>query len=304
MSPADPAVADPPLHNKAVAVQPSASSAMRPRRISTRFLRSELWLIFGRRRNWAGLAVLAVVPIIIATAVKIWPPGGGDSGGPDFFSSITSNGLFVALAALTVELPLFLPLAVATISADSIAGEANLGTLRYLLTVPVNRTRMLAVKYAAVAIFSFAATLVVAGTGTLIGLALFGGGSATLLSGAQASFGEVSLRLLGVCVYLAICLCALGAIGMFVSSLTEQPIGGTIAVMILTVMSFILDSIPQLSWLHPYLLTHDWMAYGELLRDPVSWSGPLLTGVGRSAAYIAIFWSAAWARLSSRDVTS
>jgi ABC-2 type transport system permease protein len=309
MSPADPAVRDPAVRDPAAAVgtrsaQPSATSAVRPRRISTRFLRSELWLIFGRRRNWAGLAVLAAVPVIIAIAVKAWPPGGGDSGGPDFFASITSNGLFVALAALTVELPLFLPLAVAAISADSIAGEANLGTLRYLLTVPVNRTRMLAVKYAAVAIFAFAATVVVAGAGTLIGLALFGGGTATLLSGAQASFGEVSLRLLGVCVYLAVCLCALGAIGMFVSTLTEQPIGGTIAIMILTVMSFILDSIPQLGWLHPYLLTHDWMAYGELLRDQVSWSGPLLTGVVRSAIYVAIFWSAAWARLNSRDVTS
>src|ERR687886_846690 len=143
----------------------------RLRRPSTRFLRSELWLIFGRRRNWAGLAVLAVVPVIIGVSVKIWPPSGGGGGeGPDFFSSITSNGLFVALAALTVELPLFLPLAVAAISADTVAGEANLGTLRYLLTVPVHRARLLAVKYAAVVVFAIVATLVVSVTGMLMGL--------------------------------------------------------------------------------------------------------------------------------------
>ena len=59
------------------------------------------------------------------------PGRGGD--GPDFFSSITENGLFVALASLTIELGLFLPLAVAAISGDSVAGEANIGTLRYLL---------------------------------------------------------------------------------------------------------------------------------------------------------------------------
>src|SRR4051812_24228364 len=98
-------------------VRPAAAGAARrdtPPRLNGRFLRSELWLIFGRRRNWAGLAVLASVPIIIGVAVKISPPGGGGGGGgPDFFGSITSNGLFVALAALTVELPLFLPLAVA-----------------------------------------------------------------------------------------------------------------------------------------------------------------------------------------------
>src|SRR5215210_3830897 len=102
----------------------SAAGPVPRRRPNTRFLRSELWLIFGRRRNWAGLAVLAAVPLIIAVSTRIWPPDGGGGGdGPGFFSSITSNGLFVALAALTVELPLFLPLAVAAIAGDSVAGE-------------------------------------------------------------------------------------------------------------------------------------------------------------------------------------
>ena len=258
-------------------------------------------LIFGRRRNWAGMAVLATMPIIIAISVKIDPPTGG--GGDDFFGSITSNGLFVALAALTVELPLFLPLAVASISGDSIAGEANQGTLRYLLAVPVHRTRLVAVKYLAVCIFALAATVLVAAVGALMGLALFGGGDVTLLSGTQIGFGAGILRLLLVCAYLAICLCSMGAIGMFVSSLTEQPIGATIAIMILTVASFILDNIAQLEWLHPYLLTHSWTAFGDLLRDPIAWSG-IQEGVVRALVYSVIFGTAAWARFSAKDVTS
>jgi ABC-2 type transport system permease protein len=277
--------------------------AARRRRPSTRFLRSELWLIFGRRRNWAGLAMLCVVPVIIAIAIKVSPPS-GTGGGPDFFREITNNGLFVALAALTVELPLFLPIAVAAIASDAIAGEANLGTLRYLLAVPVTRTRMLVVKYIAIVIFAFAATLLVAGVGTLLGLALFGGGDATSLSGTSLSFGAAALRVFGICCYITVGLCALGAIGLFVSSLTEQPIGATIALMVLTVLSFILDSISQLAWLHPYLLTHYWTAFGDLLRDPVHLGGDLRAGLLSAAAYIAIFWSAAWARFSSRDITS
>jgi ABC-2 type transport system permease protein len=287
-------------------VEAAADAALvRPKRlVSTRFLRSELWLIFGRRRNWAGLAVLAAVPIVIAIAVKVSPPrGGGGGDGPDFFTSITSNGLFVALAALTVELPLFLPLAVAAIAGDSIAGEANLGTLRYLLAVPVHRTRMLAVKYAAIVIFAFTATLLVAGVGALAGLALFGGGDITLLSGRQAPFGEGLLRLLAVCGYLAVCLSAAGAIGLFVSSMTEQPIGATIAIMMFTVASFILDSIPQLSWLHPYLLTHSWLHFGDLLRDPIAFDG-IREGLLRAGAYALVFGTAAWARFSARDITS
>jgi ABC-2 type transport system permease protein len=283
-------------------------ASAKPRAISPRFLRSELWLIFGRRRNWAGMAVLAAVPILIAIAVKVSPPGGGgggggNGGGPDFFASITSNGLFVALAALTVELPLFLPLAVAAIAADTIAGEANLGTLRYLLTVPVNRSRMLAVKYAAIVIFAAAATLLVAAVGAVLGLILFGGGPVTLLSGTQLPFGESVVRLLGVCGYITIGLAGLGALGLFVSTLTEQPIGATIAIVMVTVLSFILDTIPQVSWLHPYLLTHYWMNYGDLLRDPISWDG-MRQGVLAAAAYAIIFCSAAWARFSGRDVTS
>ncbi|GIH10855.1 ABC transporter permease [Rhizocola hellebori] len=275
----------------------------KPRPVSGRFLASELLLIFGRRRNWAGMAVLAAMPVIVSVANKIDPPTGGGGEGPDFFSAITSNGLFVALAALSIELPLFLPLAVATIAGDSIAGEANLGTLRYLLSVPVHRTRMLVVKFTAIVIFAFAATLLVAGTGVLMGTVLFGGGDLTLLSGTQISFGEGLLRLFAVCVYLAVCLSAVGAIGLFVSTLTEQPIGATIAIMILTVGSFILDNIPQLDWLHPYLLVHNWLNFGDLLRDPVAWDG-ISTGLLSAGAYILVFVTAAWARFSARDVTS
>jgi ABC-2 type transport system permease protein len=276
---------------------------VRFRRPNLRFLRSELMLIFGRRRNWAGMAVLASVPLIIAITTKIWPPSGGGGEGPDFFSSITSNGLFVALVAITVELPLFLPLAVAAIAADSVSGEANLGTLRYLLAVPVHRTRLLLVKYAAVVIFAFAATALVAVVGAVAGLILFGGGPVTLLSGNQVPLGEGMLRLVGIVAYVGVGLSALGALGLFVSTLTEQPIGGTVAIVIVNVVSLILDSIPQLDWLHPYLLTHHWLAFGALLRDPVA-VGDLTPGLLSAAGYVAVFLAAAWARFAGKDVSS
>ena len=89
-------------------------------RLSTRFLRSELKIIFGRRRNLAGLAVLAAVPVILAIAVRVSSPSQGE--GPNFVTAIAGNGLFVAFAALALELPLFLPLAVSAISGDAVAG--------------------------------------------------------------------------------------------------------------------------------------------------------------------------------------
>jgi ABC-2 type transport system permease protein len=278
-----------------------APPAARRARPSTRFLRSELRLIFGRRRNQAGLAVLAAIPVVIAVSVRVADPAPGGAG-PDFFSGITGNGFFVALAAIAVSLPLFLPLAVATIAGDAVAGEANVGTLRYLLAVPVHRTRLLLVKYAAVAIFALAATGLVATVGLLVGWALFGGGPVTLLSGVQVGLADALLRLLAICGYVAAGLCALGAVGLFVSTLTEQPIGATVAVVIVTLTSLVLDTIPQLEWLHPYLLTHWWMSFGDLLREPVH-TGPIGQGLLSAAAYTLIFWSAAWARFTGRDVT-
>lgn len=266
-----------------------------------RFLRSELTIIFGRRRNLAGIAVLAVVPVVLAIAVKVSAPGGG--GGPDFISAITGNGLFVAFAALTLEIPIFLPLAVGVIAGDSVAGEANIGTLRYLLTIPAGRTRLLAVKFAAIAISALVAVLVVAVVGTVMGLALFGGGPMTLLSGTQTSMADGVGRLLLTCLYLTVQLAALGAIGLFISTLTEQPIGATVAVVLVNVMMFVLDSISQLSWLHPWLLTHWWTAFGNLLRDPVA-TEDITRGLVTAAVYAGVFWLAAWARFSGKDVTS
>ena len=283
----------------------AAPPAVRRRPVAgagARLLRSELGLIFGRRRNLGGLAVLAAVPILIAVAVKVSVSRPGP-GAPDFFSSITSNGLFVSLAALTIELGLFLPLAVGVIAGDSIAGEANTGTLRYLLTIPVHRTRLLVVKMAAILIFSLVATLVVSIVGAIIGVALFGAGDLTLLSGTQISMGPAVLRVLLATVYLAWCFASLGAIGLFISTLTEQPIAAAIAVILLNVFSFIMDSIPQLSWLHIYLPTHWWMSFGDVFRDPIAWDG-LVHGTVTAAAYLLVFWLAAWARFSGKDITS
>jgi ABC-2 type transport system permease protein len=269
-------------------------------RASSRFLRSELKIIFGRRRNIAGLGVLAAFPVILAVSVRLSPGQGGD---PNFIGSITGNGLFVAFAALALELPLFLPLAVSAISGDSVAGEANLGTLRYLLAVPAGRTRLLVIKYTAIVIFALIATLIVALAGTIMGLALFGGGDMTLLSGTQTSMADGVWRLFLSSLYLAAQFSALGAIGLFVSTLTEQPIGATIAVLLVNVLMFILDSISQLDWLHPWLLTHWWTAFGDLLRDPIA-TESIQRGLITALVYAAVFWLGAWARLSTKDISS
>ena len=98
-------------------------------------------------------------------------------------------------------------------------------------------------------------------------------------------------------------LSALGAIGLFVSTLTEQPIGATVAVVLVNLMMIICDAVEQLSWLHPWLLTHWWTAFGDLLRDPIATAG-IERGLLTFGAYAVVFWLLAWARFTTKDVTS
>jgi ABC-2 type transport system permease protein len=270
----------------------------------SRFISSEIGLVFRRRRNIAMLVVLIAAPILIGIAVRTSAPSRQDSAdGPAFIGQIAGNGLFLGFTALVVTLPFFIPLAVSVVSGDAVAGEASAGTLRYLLTVPVGRTRLLAVKYLAIVTYGAVAAALVVTVGIIVGAILFPIGPATLLSGDTISFGATLFRALLVAGYVGIMLATVGAIGLFISTLTEVPVGAMAATAGLTIITEILDAIPQLSWLHEWLFTHWWLSFGDLLRDPVRYAD-IQRGLISAAVYILVFLSLAWARLTTKDVTS
>jgi ABC-2 type transport system permease protein len=297
-----------PAGDEDTAVAAVSSSAAAPSSVRSsgtrawwRFLRSELRLMLSRRRNQAGLGVLAALPVLLAIAVKIANPDTQDAGS-GFLSSIVGNGFFVALAALSVEIGLFLPLAIAMLSGDALAGEAQIGTLRGLLVVPVGRTRLLATKYAALVIGGLIGVLVVLVAGLVAGGALFGLHPVVTLSGTTLPLGAALVRLLLAGLYVGAFLAALAAIGLFVSTLTDQPLGATVAVALVSTLMWILDAIPQLDWLHPWLLVDKQIAFADLLRDPVYWPTMRL-GLLTDLAYVVVFVLAAWARFADKDVT-
>jgi ABC-2 type transport system permease protein len=53
----------------------------------------------------------------------------------------------------------------------------------------------------------------------------------------------------------------------------------------------------------PYLFTTPWFTYGDLLRAPVPGHG-IAVGLLTQAIYIAVFGALAWARLTTKDVSS
>jgi len=174
----------------------SVTAGQVPTRGWLRFFRSELRLVFGRRRNLWILAVAGAFPVLIGIGLRL-ATHQGNSGGPDgvaFISQLAGNGVFLSFIALTLLLTLVMPLAVGVAAGDSIAGEAGYGTLRTLLAIPAGRVRILSVKYAAIVVFAVAITFLVAGVALATGAALFPIGPVTLLSGttvplATESFG-------------------------------------------------------------------------------------------------------------------
>jgi ABC-2 type transport system permease protein len=250
-------------------------------------LASELLTLFRRRRTWAMLAALSLIPILIGIAIRV--AGGASPGrGPAFLDQIAGNGLFVSLTALVVATPLFLPLTISVVAGDSIAGEASLGTLRYLLIAPAGRMRLLAVKYLVAAAFCVAGALTVVVVGTLVGWVLFPIGPVTLLSGGQVSVGDGVLRILAIGAYVAVSMLGLSAMA---------------ATAILAVSTQIAGAIPQLEWLHPWLFTDRWFDFDAFLRSPPDW-GPFIDNALVQAAYLAVFGGAAAWRFATSDILS
>jgi ABC-2 type transport system permease protein len=272
-------------------------------------LRSELVTTLRRWRTLALLGVLAAVPVLIGIAVKIETsdgssagPGGG-GGGPAFLAQVTNNGLFLVFAALAATLPVFLPMAVGVIAGDSIAGEAGSGTLRYLLVAPAGRTRLLLAKYGSVLVFCLVATLVVAASALAVGALLFPVGEVTTISGTRIGFGEGLARAGLIAVAVAASLIGFAALGLFVSTLTNSGIAAMATTVGVLITVQILNTIPQLAGVHPYLFPHYWLSFTDLLRDPVHWD-EVVSNLWLQALYAAVFGSAAWARFTAKDITA
>ena len=264
-----------------------------------------MWLVeartlLGRARVRALLVVLAAVPVFLAVAV--WRSGGPAAGnGPPFVDRVSHNAVFAAMASLTVAMPFFIPLSVAVVAGDAIAGEASLGTLRYLLLQPAGRARLLLAKAVVLALFCVVAAIDIVVVGLIAGVAFFPHGAVVTVSGTTISFFDGVGRSLIAAVVVGASMFGLASIGLFVSTLSDVPIAVMAITVGLVIVSGILDSISEVSFLHPWLFTHYWTAFYDLVRAPVYWHN-IWKDLVLQAGYVAIFGAAAWARMTSRDV--
>ncbi|CAI9402118.1 ABC transporter permease [Aestuariimicrobium sp. T2.26MG-19.2B] len=260
-----------------------------------RLVGSEISLMMSRRRNQLGLVILAAVPVVMAIAIKT----SGDTG----LMVSVANGTVLPMLALMMESAFFLPLAMSLLAGDAIAGEAHGGTLRYLLVTPVGRARLLAVKFAGLLVGAFFGTFLIAVVGLVAGVMVFGSGASMTLSGTAITFTESLGRLALMALFLALMMTAVGTMGLFLSTLVDQPLAVTVGCMVVVILSWLTEATSQLAWLQPYLLTHWFLQFADVLRDPPLWSRAV-KGLGVAAAWMAVTGAAAWARFTSKDIGS
>jgi ABC-2 type transport system permease protein len=263
----------------------------------------ELRKLTRRPRTWVSIGLLCGLPALVAVFLAVTEVGPAPGEEPAFLSAVLANGALFPAAALAIVLPLFLPVAVAVVGGDAVAGEATAGTLRYLLLRPVGRTRLLVAKLVALVCYVLAAVGFVAVSSYVIGVNLFPAQptAVTSVSGVPLSTEEFFLRVAAAVAYVGLSMLGVGAIAMFLSTLTDSSLGATLGALAVLVASQILVTLDAAASVSPYLPTRYWLAWIDLFRDPIPWR-EIQRGLGIQAVYVAVFLAAAWANFATKDV--
>jgi ABC-2 type transport system permease protein len=292
----------------------------------------ELYKLFSRPRTWICVLLICGLPLLVAVFVAVThiapPPGQGSA----FLSAVLTDGKLYPAAALALVLPVFLPVSVAVVAGDSIAGEAASGTLRYLLVRPVSRTRLLISKLLALTTFVLFAVVAVTATSYLIGVFLLGpgapaavtqpgstapgvipggaptagvqpGSSITSLSGAPLTLLQLAERVGWAVGFITVSMLGVAAIALFLSTVADSALGAAIGALAALVASEVLVTLNSASVIQPYLPTRYWLAWIDFFRQPIFWRD-IQRGFAIQAVYVAVFLAAAWANLATKDITA
>jgi ABC-2 type transport system permease protein len=270
----------------------------------------ELRKLFRRPRTWLTIALLDLLPTVVAILLAVTHVGPRPGEGPAFLSAVLANGSLFAVAALAIVLPLFLPIAVAVIGGDAVAGEAQQGTLRYLLIRPVGRTRLLVAKLVATFTFVAVAVVIVSATGYIVGRLALGHGSqaslsaaVTSVSGSSLTPGQIAWRTIITIGYVAFSMLGVAAMALFLSTLTDSPLSASIGALAFLIGSSLLLTLGAARALIPYLPTRYWLSFIDLFREPILWRN-VERGVALQAVYVLVLLGAAWANFTTKDIKS
>ncbi|MGZ4675775.1 MAG: ABC transporter permease [Acidimicrobiia bacterium] len=277
-----------------------------------RLIRTEMGKQLRRPRTWVALAFVVLVPIIITIALKANPPsinsggGGGDGrgGGVRFFYLASRSGLLVPIATLRVMSEFFLVVIFCLFAGDAIASEAGWGNLRFLLTRPIGRGKLLAAKLIVAAFYSALATALIVVSGLIAGGIAFGyEGVSVPLLGISMSVGSILGNIALASVLAAWGIAGIAAFAFMLSTMMDNSAGaimGAVGLYLVTSILGAIDSIGPIRYGFPTFYNGAW---ADLFRG-VSFGGDMVRNVVVQIPYVIVFIAIGLWWFRRKDVTS
>ena len=224
-----------------------------------------------RRRTHIIAGLLTVLPLVAALAFEL---GGQPKGGPrePGLVALATNG--AANFTLFVEFAVqgfLIVVVIALFCGDTVASEANWASLRYLLTAPVPRSRLLRKKLIVALGLSAAANVWLPLVAYVTGGAFFGWAPAQLTGGPSIDGWDLVGRFAVIVGYCCLTGLVTAGFAFVLSVLTDAPLGAVGGAVMVTVVSEILDQITALDPYRQYLPTHFHLAWTDTLNAPIVW---------------------------------
>jgi ABC-2 type transport system permease protein len=277
-------------------------------------IRVELAKQWRRPRTVLTFGALALFAVVLTIALTV--SGGGQLqrvGDIPLLIVPNRSGLSIPVIALASTMKFFLPLAVAVFAGESVAGEANWGSLRYMLAGPVSRSRVLFAKLVVALMFSVVAVVLVPLAALAVGTAAFGWHSLTAIDGSASSAvhstvvtfsaGTSLLRLAEGSAYVAAGMTSIFAFAFLLSTITTRPFAAVAGGVGLTIVSRVLnaDYLPGVAVLNRFMPNNDVDLWQHLFQRPAQTTG-MTHFLLLQVVYVAVSLSIAWWWFMRKDI--
>ena len=265
-------------------------------------LRAEVRRQLGRRRTQGVFAVLLALPLLLLLAFALG--GDDDPGGPRGFVDLAQeSGANLVVFTLFASTGFLLVVVVALFAGDAVPAEATWSSLRYLLTAPVRRERLLRQKLVVAGLSSAAALVVLPLWTLLVGGVAYGWGPYVGPTGDQLGWPVFGARLTLIVVYLLVSLTVVAGVAFALSVFTDAPLAAVGGAVLLMILCAILDSISALASLRQALPGHYAYAWADALAPTIDYSA-MATGALWSLGYAIIAVGVAVRHILRKDILS
>ncbi len=247
--------------------------------IFLKLLKLELIKVFSKWRTYIGfIAVLVIVPLI-QFAMYFEGKEYVEMATKTLTETFSFNGellnLYMVARIILQGLYLQIPLLVALVGGDLLAGEATSGTYRLLLTKPVSRLQIISAKYAAGLIYTFLLIGFMAFLSFGLGSLLFDKGDMLVISSSITLLNadDVPWRFLYTFLYAFLSMATVYTISFTFSSLVENSIGPIMGTMALIIVFSIINlvSVGFLKTVQMFLFTNYLQSWRYLFEIPPDW---------------------------------